>query len=137
MALARQIKEIWNSESYKEMGNDPYKMVARLAVLSHMIGLPPLWNCKSGKDRTGMLDVEAKFLAARIELTGKVPEPDLPLTEEEQALYRQLLLPNLKMQGLNTSLEGFKTEGVEAITERVGGDKAREVHRGASAAVGE
>ena len=83
MALARQIKEIWNSESYKEMGNDPYKMVARLAVLSHMIGEPPLWNCKSGKDRTGMLDVEAKFLAARIELTGKVPEPDLPLTEED------------------------------------------------------
>jgi phosphatidylinositol-4,5-bisphosphate 4-phosphatase len=139
LALSRQVKDMWNDGSYMKMGHDPYKMVARLVVLSDMIGVAPMWNCKSGKDRTGMLDGEAKFLAARIELSGKVPEPGEPLTDEETAMYRQFMLRsgNLEMQQLNTGLGGFKTEGVKAIDERLGDPKAREIHRGASAAVQE
>jgi hypothetical protein len=139
LALSQQVKDIWNDGSYKIMGHDPYKMVARLVVLCDMIGVAPMWNCKSGKDRTGMLDGEAKFLSARIELSGKVPEPGLPLTDEETAMYRQFMLRsgNLEMQQLNTGLGGFKTEGVKAIDERLGDPKAREIHRGASSAVSE
>jgi phosphatidylinositol-4,5-bisphosphate 4-phosphatase len=116
------------------MGNDPYKMPARLAVLSHMTGSTPLWNCKSGKDRTGELDAEAKFLAAQIALTGDVPEPDAKLSEEDTRMFREFALNtgNLEIQQMNTGLAGFKTEGVGAITERIGDAEAREFHRGAS-----
>ena len=77
-ALARQIGEMWDSRSHRKMGHEPYKMVARLAVLSSMIGMDTCWNCKSGKDRTGECDVETKYLAMQIWLTGQVPEPDHP-----------------------------------------------------------
>ncbi len=137
--LAEQVRAMWQDGSYMHMGNEPYKMAARLAVLSHRIGVVPEWNCKSGKDRTGMLDGEAKFLATRIALSGDVPEPDAPLDGDEQGMLRQFLLHggNHEMQILNTGLAGFKTEGVSAIDERLGTPEARAFHRGASLAVSE
>ncbi len=133
-ALSNQIRNMWANGSHMHGGNDPYKMVARLAVLTHKIDGVPLWNCKSGKDRTGMLDVEAKFLAARIELTGEVPKPDTELTEQEKQMYRIFIQDtgNLEIQRYNTGLGGFKTEGVQGIDARIGDDRARELHRGGS-----
>jgi hypothetical protein len=132
--LSDQIRDIWTTEAYKKSSGDPYKMVARLAVLSHIMGDTTAFNCKSGKDRTGELDVEAKFLALQIERTGHVPPYNQELTSEEQTLFRALALEggNLDMQRLNVSAGGFKLEGVHAITRRLGGDEAKEVHRGLS-----
>jgi hypothetical protein len=132
--LAEQIQTIWATQAHHESGPDPYKMVARLAVLSHMMGDATAFNCKSGKDRTGELDVEAKFLALQIERTGHVPSYDRPLTDEEQTIFRSLALQggNLEIQRLNVSAGGFKLEGVDAITDRLGGKDPKEVHRGLS-----
>ena len=44
-------------------------------LLAFKLGMSPMFNCKSGKDRTGHLDLETKFLAARIKSTGRVPTP--------------------------------------------------------------
>jgi hypothetical protein len=130
--LCEQIKKMWADGSYMTMGKDPYKMAARLAVLANMIDNTTVWNCKSGKDRTGELDVEAKFLAAQIELTGDVPEPEHELSDEETRMFREFALNtgSLEIQQYNTGISGFKTEGVSAITERMGDFSAREVHRG-------
>jgi phosphatidylinositol-4,5-bisphosphate 4-phosphatase len=133
--LASQIADIWDSSSYKHAGNEPYKMVARLAVLSHLMGDSPLWNCKSGKDRTGELDAEAKYLAMQMQLTGRVPEPDRVRTPEERAQFFQVAINsgNHEMQQLNTGGMGFKLEGVDALSEQLGEEPEHTlVHRGLS-----
>lgn len=135
--LCEQIRDMWADGSYMKMGKDPYKMPARLAVLANMIDNTTVWNCKSGKDRTGELDVEAKFLAAQIELTGEVPEPEHEFSDEETRMFREFALStgSLEIQQYNTGIGGFKTEGVSAITERIGDFSAREMHRGGSSFV--
>ena len=137
--LAEQIRNLWQDGSYMRQGHEPYKLASRVAVLTHMMDQVPLWNCKSGKDRTGMLDGEAKLLAMRIQLLGRVPEPDEVPGPQEQGMVREFLLRtgNLEMQQLNTGIMGFKTEGVKALDERIGSAAARETHRGGSAGVSE
>ncbi|GIW23238.1 MAG: hypothetical protein KatS3mg068_2245 [Candidatus Sericytochromatia bacterium] len=132
--LSNQIKEIWDNKSYKKSGHDPYKMVSRLAVLTNYLDDTVAFNCKSGKDRTGELDVEAKFLAFMINKNGKVPSYNKELTDDEKKIFREIALNsgNLEMQKYNVSAGGFKLEGVDAITERLGGKEAKEVHRGLS-----
>lgn len=133
--LSNQIKEIWDNKSYKKSGGDPYKMVARIAVLTNYLDDTVAFNCKSGKDRTGELDVEAKFLSLMINKNnGKVPPYNKKLTDDEKKIFREIALNggNLEMQKYNVSAGGFKLEGVDAITERLGGKDAKEVHRGLS-----
>jgi hypothetical protein len=72
--LGQQITDIYLGDKYKTAGNDPYKIASRIAVLSFLMGGGSTFNCKSGKDRTGQLDTEAKNLAIQIATTGKVPD---------------------------------------------------------------
>jgi phosphatidylinositol-4,5-bisphosphate 4-phosphatase len=129
-----QIKNIWQSENYKVSGNDPYKMVSRLGLLSYMLGQTVCWNCKSGKDRTGQLDLEIKFLIIKIYLTGKVPDYREKLTEEDKLIYREVAFNsgNFELQKYNVGAFGFKLEGVKSITERLGGADAKIIYRGLS-----
>lgn len=110
--LQRQIRQMWSDGSYRRAGNEPYKMPARIALLSFLIGGGTLFNCKSGKDRTGQLSVEAKFLALRIENHGgDVPEPDAALTPWEHVQYGCLLFydkARTLMQKYATGYEGSK-----------------------------
>ena len=115
--LTRQIKQLWHAETYRKSGKNPYLLPARILVLADMIGQTPAFNCKSGKDRTGQLDVEAKTLAARIHMLGEVP----PLTDSESEDYRitreQMSIDggNHEIQRMNTGLAGFKTKGVSGL----------------------
>jgi hypothetical protein len=116
--LAKQVAEIWDKGDYKSQGVDPYKIVSRLAVLTHKMGSTPTFNCKSGKDRTGQLDVEVKLLATQIATTnGVVPKPNHDLEEKEKRNRVQMALQggNHEMQQLNTGHMGFKLEGVDAL----------------------
>lgn len=89
--LRDQIRQIWSEGSYRFKGNEPYKMPARIALLMHYLGGGTLFNCKSGKDRTGQLSVEVKALAVRIMANqGRVPRPDQPLSAIEQIQYGAL-----------------------------------------------
>lgn len=63
--LVIQIREIRSASdssdtSHRQVGNEPYKLPVRLLALANEIGATPAFNCKSGKDRTGQLDVEVK-----------------------------------------------------------------------------
>ena len=115
--LALQVKELWNNGNYVREGRDPYKMAARVAMLSDALGEKTLFHCKSGKDRTGQLDAEAKYLSAVFDQTGSIPRPDgvsAPATRRLRTLFA-LKTGNHEMQRYNTGLAGFKLKGVPAL----------------------
>ena len=132
-SAARQAKEIWASNDYRAGGGDPFKMVSRLALVGHLMGETPLFNCKSGKDRTGQLDAEVKFLAAAAdESGGSVPPPD-----ESMETWRPVRSDfvfntgNLEMQRLNTGLPGYKLKDVPGLANVIR-DGMKPLYRGGS-----
>ena len=108
--LGRQIKTMAKDRSYLADRHEPYKMVSRLALLSNKLGHKTAFNCKSGKDRTGQLDSEVKYLAARADILGRVPEPNQAPTPESQKAKTNFVLRggSLEMQAYNTGLPGYK-----------------------------
>lgn len=73
--LSEQIKTIWKEKTYLKDGNEPYKIAQRISMLAHEIGVIPCWNCKSGKDRTGMLDAEIKREAINVHQGYSLSKP--------------------------------------------------------------
>ncbi|MGY0215955.1 inositol phosphate phosphatase SopB [Endozoicomonadaceae bacterium StTr2] len=135
--LAEQVKKIYRTKAHHSEGHDAYKLPARVALLTSLMDGVPLSNCKSGKDRTGMLDAEIKFLAAQIERDGDVPVPGKKLTDKDRQLFQDILLKsgNHEVQEYNTGAKGYKTDGVHSIDERVGSKDLRQQVRGLSKAV--
>ena len=127
--LSRQIKQMWADRSYNTDDGDVYKMMARLTVLTDMIGATAMFNCKSGKDRTGHLDAEVKMLASEIYYTRTVPSYGQLSTSRKEAFSQFALHSgNHQMQRYNTGFAGYKTfnvtsnlgrlrEGVEKLYE--------------------
>ena len=135
-SAARQAKAIWASNDYRAGGGDPFKMVSRLALVGHLMGETPLFNCKSGKDRTGQLDAEVKFLAAAAdENGGRVPPPDESM-ETWRPVRNDFVFNtgNLEMQRLNTGLPGYKLKDVPGLANVIR-DGMKPLYRGGSAYV--
>ena len=135
-SAARQAKAIWANDDYRAGGGDPYKMVSRLALVGHLMGETPLFNCKSGKDRTGQLDAEVKFLAAAAdESGGRVPPADESM-EAWRPVRNEFVFNtgNLEMQRLNTGLPGYKLTGVPGLANVIR-DGMKPLYRGGSAYV--
>jgi hypothetical protein len=135
--ILTQCTTVLAAKGERRDSHDAYKMAARIAVLAQLTEHVPCWNCKSGKDRTGEMDVECKFLSTLIARGERVPAPGAPLTPEQQALFRSIALEggNFEIQKMNTGIEGFKTDDVASIGERLGGKKYHEIQRGGSAHV--
>ncbi|MDR3073813.1 MAG: hypothetical protein LBV01_03680, partial [Deltaproteobacteria bacterium] len=137
LTLARQSRDIWNAGDQRKSGEDPYRLPARLAVLTSLLGAPPAFNCKSGKDRTGQMDVECKTLALETSL-GRIPVPG---SGEHTAFLRHLRSEmavnsgNLEIQIMNTGLPGFKTQGVAGLDSTAESAAALTAQRGFSGAV--
>lgn len=132
--LADQVGAIWQAGSHHAENNDPYALPARLALLCARMGVDPQYNCKSGKDRTGQLDAEIKFLATRIEQGGgAVPQPGAALNDEEKALLSRILLRsgNHEVQKMNTGSPGYKVK-LASITQRMDSMMSRLQHLGSS-----
>ena len=130
--LADQVGSIWQAKGHHAEHNDPYALPARLALLSSRMGLDPQYNCKSGKDRTGQLDAEIKFLATRIELgEGEVPQPGAALNDDEKGLFSKVLLHsgNHEVQKMNTGSPGYKVK-LSSITRRMDSMMTRLQHMG-------
>ena len=123
-------KEIWREGSYNKGGQDPYKMVSRLGVVINAMGETLAFNCKSGKDRTGQLDAELKYLSA-LNAGGGLPEPDAPATPKLRQMRSNFTLGtgNLEMQRLNTGLAGFKLEGVSGLANYIAGPEMESMYR--------
>jgi hypothetical protein len=121
LKLAQQVAKLWDDKGHRNAGNEPYKMVSRLALLTSMIGGDTCWNCKSGKDRTGMMDVDTKRLAAEIWMSGTVPEPDeKPSSEIKSNRFRMAMDGgNLEIQNYNTGAPGFKLGGVPSLEKQM------------------
>ena len=134
LALFNQCRNVFVLKGERVDSHDAYKVAARLAVLSRLIGKVPCWNCKSGKDRTGEMDVECKFLSVLIARGEDIPKPGAKLTEEQKGLFRAIALQggNFEIQKMNVGVAGFKTGSVSSIAERLGGKKYRNLHRGGS-----
>ena len=130
---ARDVKTIWENKDYRRGGGDPYKMVSRLALVSHLMGETPLFNCKSGKDRSGQLDAEVKFLATVAdEQRGRIPSVDRNMEVWRSARSDFTLnTGNLEMQQLNTGLPGYKLKGVSGLKNMIA-DGMVPVYRGGS-----
>lgn len=73
LTIADQIRELWVTGKYREAKENPYAMPTRIAYLTYKLGFISSFNCKSGKDRTGVLDAEIKNLAAYIAINHEVP----------------------------------------------------------------
>lgn len=136
--LLAQLKDILDKGDESSDHNDAYKAAARVSVLTHLLGWTPCWNCKSGKDRTGEMDVECKFLATLIAKDLAIPLPGMKLNAEQQGLFRAIAFEggNFEVQKLNTGFAGYKTEHVHSIPERLGGADYRTFHKGGSSNVG-
>ncbi len=121
---ATQAKTIWRNESFRSGGKEPYKMVSRLALVSHLMGETTLYNCKSGKDRTGQLDAEAKYLAAVGYTNGRIPEPDAEYTVESRRERTNFALNtgNHEMQQMTVGLKGYKLKGVPGLDQGMDAD---------------
>ena len=89
LRLYTQCHNILVLKQERSDSHDAYKLAARLAVLSQLIGKMPCWNCKSGKDRTGEMDVECKFLAALIARGEPIPAPGAKLTAVQRGFSAQ------------------------------------------------
>ena len=131
--LSKQCHDIFYSGThYKD--NDVYKLTSRMSLLAHQIGMVSMYNCKSGKDRTGMQDAETKFLAMHFDEYESIPEPGKKLTPEQKKLFAQAVLHtgNLEVQSKNVGARGYKTEHVKSIDERISDPKIRSMMRGLS-----
>ena len=132
--LFNQCRDVLVLKGERKDSHDAYKIAARLAVLSYLIGKVPCFNCKSGKDRTGEMDVECKFLSALIARGEPIPEPGAKLTEEQKGLFRAIALQggNFELQKYNVGVAGFMSGRVASIAERLGGKAYHTFHRGGS-----
>jgi len=96
-----------------------YELPALVANLGFLLGAMVHYNCMSGKDRTGMADVEAKLLAYQMEARLKsesitlVPPYKAPFSEVEAEAMLKLILEsgNLDIQQINTGVAGYKIRG--------------------------
>jgi phosphatidylinositol-4,5-bisphosphate 4-phosphatase len=128
----KKIEQLWKriQERGKLGGGDvDYEMPALISNLAFLIGSMVHYNCKSGKDRTGMADVETKFLAYQMEDRAKkgdrqlVPHYTDSLSKEDKKTLKTMVFEsgNLEVQKYNTGFAGYKVK-TPNLAKRLGED---------------
>lgn len=142
--LSYQIRDIWQQKSHRRDGGEPYKLAQRIALLSNAVGVVPCYNCKSGKDRTGMLDSELKREMVQLFGGAGLSVPGEALTAQQQAVFRDVLAHsgNLDIQLKNTGAPGNKVlkslspyGNNLSLRQRIGDTAAFDLIRGLSSSV--
>ncbi len=111
--LTEQIRDIYVSKRHHRVGNEPYKLPARLLALANEIGATPAFNCKSGKDRTGQLNVEIRDLYTHLIVNNGNPRNvDARREGLEKENYKTLFMTggDREIQALNTGVTGSKAQ---------------------------
>lgn len=70
---------------------NPFSIQSRIAVLQYLIGQPLHWHCKSGKDRTGVVDNEIKYLTHILHTSFELPAISLKKETAFQKAVRCLI----------------------------------------------
>ena len=123
--LSRQIVNMWKETKVNGYNDDRFGIQSRLSVLLYYLGYQVSFNCKSGKDRTGIMAVESNFIVQKINSTGKVPDYKKELGEGDKKLLRELY----KASGIDqitsscTGFRGTKTSEVNRIGDTTGASK--------------
>lgn len=123
--LSRQIINMWKETKGNGYNDDRFGIQSRLSVLLYYLGYQVSFNCKSGKDRTGIMAVESNFIVQKINSTGKVPDYKKGLDDGDKKLLRELY----KASGIDqitsscTGFRGTKTSEVNRIGDTTGASK--------------
>ena len=102
-----------SDQSHHNIGNEPYKLPTRLVALANELGTAPAFNCKSGKDRTGQLDVEIKDFYTHLNFSGGKPrEVGHQRTDAEKLNFKNLFEfgGGREVQKYNTGVPGSKVD---------------------------
>ena len=83
LSLADQIIDICHSDK-NGVKTNPYALPSRVAMLTNLLGYATSYNCKSGKDRTGIMAIELENLAAKILEDNKPYAFEGSISQEEQ-----------------------------------------------------
>lgn len=114
--LVDEIRDIFTHKKHHSSAKDICKLSKRILLLTYEIDAVAAYNCKSGKDRTSVLDSEVKALAAKVH--SQMRDLDKSPLEQSQAFdlntSSEDLTPfyldpvNMEIQQLNTGLIGNK-----------------------------
>jgi hypothetical protein len=122
--LSKDVERLMAEEGEGASPIARYILVGRLIVLTALAGEVAHVNCRSGKDRTGLADVEAKFALYQLYRMGQ----GLPISQvggtilpEERDGWRAILLEggNHEIQYLNSGYRGSKVDQL-LLRERIG-----------------
>jgi hypothetical protein len=111
-----------------EITDDPYRFNSRLMNMASLLGYVVHVNCRSGKDRTGIVEAEAKSVAEALDVAVTLGDKTIalnyrrPLDREEQATVRRyaILGGSVEVQLLNTGVPGSKMKPI--ASKEISGD---------------
>ena len=123
--LVKEIDGVLDADLHRKAINI-YGLNALIANLAFLNGDMLFFNCRSGKDRTGMLETEIKYLAYLLDANQNIGYDG---AVEFAPVFQQLLFDfNEEVQFLNTRKRGSKLKPITAdlhlcpIVRRVGID---------------
>ncbi|WP_019002630.1 inositol phosphate phosphatase SopB [Succinimonas amylolytica] len=149
--LAHEINILMQNNNFRNKNIDAFELPARLALLNDMIGNVCCYNCKSGKDRTGHMDIITKQLAVKLtRLEDDNLTPNEYLTNSSSVMrvlsgqtysttndiqnFDQLVKHsgNLEVHQMNTGLKGSKVNSLPGVINHLGGKELFKFYAGAS-----
>ena len=82
--LAEQIHSIYQKHP-RGISKNPYALPCRVIALMDLLGYASSYNCKSGKDRTGVCSMELTNLIGQLHANNNtLPDPFAQISPEEQ-----------------------------------------------------
>lgn len=120
LALAEQCRDLLARDTIAVMPSMRYALAARVVVLASLTGTMVHFNCRSGKDRTGLVDSEIIYLGYELSklMQGRVlSAPGLEIMAEDRSVWEWCVLRsgNLELQALNTGVKGFKLKSQDLV----------------------
>lgn len=110
--LASQVQQMLRDQSHHSAGFEPYKFPVRILALANECGAASAFNCKSGKDRTGQLDVEIKDFYTHLNVAGEARVLNHQRSQTENLNLKTLFEQGggREIQKYNTGIPGSKVD---------------------------
>ncbi len=123
--LMKELEEIFAGAAW-EITQDPYRFNSRLINLAYLVGYTVHFNCRSGKDRTGIVDAEVKYVAEALDVAVETATPGIApqftrvLNENEQTTLAAFALygGNAEIQAHNSGVPGSKLKPIGEVLEQ-------------------